>query len=316
MAVRRAFDLPAMQPPTRPHGGRGAVASPFEMTVERANDSRAKVFPCGSLPVLGWAVAFALACLPLPPAHAAGVTAAILPDSGFVSPGSEFTLELWVTEPGSSFNGYDAVVTYDPAVLTFLPTSPPTLQEGAYMKEACGSTVPYFTSAGDSLVISHVLLCNTLSIPGPGQLYKLRFLASTTPQWTWVRIRHIQFYDAGLFVNPALPSDAAIAIGVPVGVPGPGPAPAETRVTVAPNPCRAATTIVVETAATGEQHVLICDVQGRAVRHLDHGAIVPGTRRIAWDGRDDTGVRLAPGVYRVLVKTLGKTTRARVVLLP
>jgi hypothetical protein len=288
------------------------------MTVERANDSRAQVFPCGSLRVFGWAVAFALACLLPLPAHASGVTAAILPDSGFVSPGSEFTLELRVTAPGDSFNGYDATIAYDPAVLTFLPTSPLSLQEGAYMKTptACGNTFHVFTSAGDSLMIEHTLMCNLVYLTGPGQLYKLRFRASTTPQWTWVRSRGIQFYNAGIDVNPVHSSDAAVAIGVPVGVPGSGPAPARTRVTVAPNPCRAAATIVVETAAAGEQHVVVCDLQGRAVRHLDHGAIVPGTRRIAWDGRDDAGVRLAPGVYRVLVESPGRSAGAKVVLLP
>jgi hypothetical protein len=270
----------------------------------------------GALSALGLAVA--LGCLLSLPAQASGVTVALLPDSGFVSPGSEFTLELRLTEPGDSINAYDAVIGYDPAVLTFLPASPLSLQEGAYMKAppACGYTFHYFTSAGDSLMIEHSLMCNLVSLPGPGQLYKLRFRASAVPQWTWVRIRSIQFTNGGFFVNPAHPSDAAIAIGVAVGVPGPGPAPAETRVKVAPNPCRAAATIVVETAAAGEQQVVICDVQGRAVRHLAHGAIAPGTRRIAWDGKDDAGVRLAPGVYRVLMKTLGRSTGARIVLLP
>lgn len=285
------------------------------MTVERANDSRVRVFPGGSLPALGRAVVVALACLLPLPARAAGVTAAILPDSSYVTPGSEFTLELWVTEAGSAFNAYDTVISYDPAVLTFLQTSPLSLQEGDYMKAACADRFNYFTSAGDSLLISHGLLCADLSVTGPGQLYKLRFRASTTPQWTWVRIRHIQFYDAGKFVNPAYPSEAAVALGVPVGVSGPGPAPGRTRVTVAPNPCRAAATIVVETAAPGDQRVVVCDVQGRAVRHLDHGAIASGTRRIAWDGRDDAGVRLAPGVYRVLLQAGGKTSGARFVLL-
>jgi hypothetical protein len=249
-------------------------------------------------------------------ARASGVTAALLPDSGFVSPGSEFTLELRVTASGSLFNAYDAVVDYDPAVLTFLPTSPSTLQEGAYMRTACGNTFHYFTSAGDSLVISHSLMCNLVSLPGPGQLYKLRFRAPSTPQWTWVRIRSIHFYDDGIFVAPAFASDAAVAIGVAVGVPGPGPAPAGIRVKVAPNPCRAAAAITVETAVGGEQQVVVCDVQGRAVRRLDRGTITPGTRRIAWDGRDDAGARLAPGIYRVLVRTPGETTGARIVLLP
>jgi hypothetical protein len=284
--------------------------------VQRANDSRAKGFPCGSLPAIGWAVALALAFLPLQPAHATGVTAAILPDSAFVTPGSEFTLELWVTEPGSLFNSYEATISYDPAVLTFLPTSPPALQEGAYMDTACGNSWFYFTSAADSMRIVNTLLCNEVFLTGPGQLLKLRFRASGTPQWTWVRIRSIQFYRAGMFVNPPYPTDAVVALGVPVGVPGPGPVPGETRVSVAPNPCRAAATVIVETATAGRQHVVVCDVQGRVVRHLDHGAIVPGTRRIAWDGKDDAGARLAPGVYRVLVESPDRSAGAKVVLLP
>jgi hypothetical protein len=261
------------------------------------------------------AVAFALSCLAPPSGHAAGVTAAILPDSSFVTPGTEFTLELRVTEADGFFNGYDTVISYDPAALTFLQASPLGLQEGSYMTAACADRFHYFTSAGDSLLISHVLLCDGLSVRGPGQLYKLRFRAASSPQWTWVRIRHIQFYDAGRYVNPARPTDAAVALGVPVGVGGPGPTVAETRVTVAPNPCRAAATIVVESAAPGEQAVTICDVQGRAVRHLGQGPVTPGTRHIAWDGRDDSGARLAPGVYRVRVNGGGRTTGARVVLL-
>jgi|WetSurMetagenome_2_1015567.scaffolds.fasta_scaffold365310_1 hypothetical protein len=287
------------------------------MTVARSNDTLANVFPCGAPPALSLVVAIVLACLLLPlPALASGVTAALLPDSGFVTPGSEFTLELWVTAPGDSFNAYDAAIEYDPAVLTFLQSSPLSLQEGAYMKGACGSTYQNFTGAGDSLVIAHNLLCNLVSLPGPGQLYKLRFRASGAPQWSWVRIRSLQFYQDGLFVDPAVWSDAAVGIGVPVSVPGLGPAPMETRVKVAPNPCRTAAAVVVETAVAGEQQVIICDVQGRAVRHLDRGAFAPGTRRIAWDGKDDAGLRLAPGVYRVLVETSGRITGARVALLP
>jgi hypothetical protein len=284
----------------------------------RANDTLVQVLPRGALPVLCLAVAVVAAALLTPPAHASGVTAAILPDSGFVSPGSEFILELWMTGPGDPINAYAAVIDYDPAALTFLQASPLSLQEGEYMTAppACGNTAHYFTNAGDSLVISHVLLCGGISLPGPGQLYKLRFRAASAPQWTWVRIRHIQFYQGGTFVNPAHPTDAAVAIGVPVDVPGPGRAPRETRVRVAPNPCRAAAAIIVETAAAGSQQVVVCDVQGRTLRHLERGAAEPGTRRIVWDGRDDVGARLAPGVYRVLVLTAARTTGARVILLP
>jgi hypothetical protein len=288
------------------------------MTLVRANDTLVHALPRGALPVLSLAVAVALASLLPLPARASGVTAAILPDSGYVSPGSEFSLELWLTSPGDSIDGFAATVEYAPAALTFLQASPLSFQEGAYMKTppACGNTAHYFTSAADSLVISDVLLCGGTGLVGPGQLYKLRFRAPSAPQWTWVRIRRIQFYRRGLFVDPAHPSDAAVAVGVPVDVPVAGAVRLETRVSVAPNPCRTAAAVIVETAAAGMQQVVVCDVQGRAVRHLDRAVVGAGTRRIGWDGRDDAGVRLAPGVYRVLVTTSGKSTGARMVLLP
>ena len=86
--------------------------------------------------------------------------------------------------------------------------SPLDLQEGFYMTGACGATFQRFGYGGDSLVISHALLCNDLSLTGPGQLYRLRFRASATPQMTAVRFRHVQFYDGGLYVNPTHTSDA------------------------------------------------------------------------------------------------------------
>ena len=74
--------------------------------------------------MLGWALALALTCLSPSPALAAGVTAAILPDSSYVTPGTEFTLELRIPASGSFFNAYDAVITSDRAALTFLQASP------------------------------------------------------------------------------------------------------------------------------------------------------------------------------------------------
>ena len=65
-----------------------------------------------------------------------------------------------------------------------------------------------------------MLLCSNQSLTGPGQIYRLHFVASTTPQITEVRFDPgLQFYDDGLFVNPAHPSNALIGIGMsPVGV--------------------------------------------------------------------------------------------------
>lgn len=249
------------------------------------------------------------------PVRAQGVHVAILPTGQTVAPGSTFTLSLEVTQPGTPFNGFDAVVTYDPAALTFVPLSPTALQQGSYMLNACGNS-PFhrFTAAADSLSITDVLLCANLALPGPGQIYKLKFTASNTPQVTHVRFRSAQFYDAGVFL-PTDAQDAVIGIGVPVGIEAEVPAPVGPVVRAAPNPFRGHTSIQVVSPLEGSQRIFVRDVQGRTVRHLGEGRFAPGTRFVQWDGRDDAGRPLPPGVYRIVLHTEHAAAGARVALL-
>ncbi len=240
--------------------------------------------------VLAPALAFA------PAARAQGVQVGLIPQTQTVSPGAGFDLEMDVLVAGSPFNAFDAVVSYDPAALTFVPASPISLQEGSYMTGACGNTFHLFSAAGDSLSMTISLLCNALSLPGPGQIYKLHFLASSTPQSTTVHIRHATFYDAGLYVQPVVTQDATVTIGSVTGV-GPIPAPGPARLVALPNPCVAGTTIRVETPVAIERDLVVCDLGGRVVRHLAAGGFGPGSRAVRWDGRGDRGERLAAGVY-------------------
>ena len=89
------------------------------------------------LPILALAV---LAAFPAfaPPGDAAadGVHAAITPALTTVAPGEEFTVEIAIVEAGEPFNGFDSVVEFDPAVLTFLPAAPISQQEGSLMTGA------------------------------------------------------------------------------------------------------------------------------------------------------------------------------------
>src|SRR5436190_23939472 len=98
------------------------------------------------------AIAFALAALvalasTASPARAA-VSVGLTPASQTVTPGTDFDLFIDITSAGSAFNGFDAVVTFNPAALTFLPLAPTTLQQGCLMtgscSSACGSTFHLF----------------------------------------------------------------------------------------------------------------------------------------------------------------------------
>lgn len=249
-----------------------------------------------------------------PCAGAQGVQVAITPADSTVAPGSEFVLRIEVTASGSPFNAYDAVIGFDPGALTFLPASPLGLQEGAYMKNACGSTFHRFITGPDSLLLNHSLLCNELALLGPGVVYKLRFRAALTPQTTAVHFRLVQFYNAGFFVNPTVPADAVVRIGV-VSATATPPTEGPARVRAAPNPCNPGTVLHLWPGASGEQTVRIRDVAGHVLRVLQRGTFGAVQRSLTWDGRDAQGRRLASGVYLVEIETPAGRAAGRVVLL-
>jgi len=265
-------------------------------------------------------LALAMAALALTSSGArAAISAGLTPASQTVPPGTDFDLFFDATAAGSAFNGFDLVVSYDPAALTFVPLAPTTLQQGCLMtgdcSAACGSTFHLFSAAADSMSVSDVLLCNQTFLTGPGHLYKLHFHASSTIQVTHVLVRRTNFYNAGLFVTPVSTNDATIGIGVTLGVGPSGPAAAG-RVRVEPNPSLGRVAFSIEGAgAAGLDSVEILDLQGRVVRALAPGGGSPAAR-ITWDGRDAHGVMAPAGVYQARIHRNGKLESTRVVLLP
>lgn len=244
-----------------------------------------------------------------PATWAQGVHVGLVPADTSVALGATFELHLEVTQAGSSFNAYDAVVTYDPAALTFVQMSPLVLQEGSGMRNVCGSTFHIFNARNDSLIVTHVLLCANQFLTGPVRLYNLRFQAATTDQVTQVHIAFVQFYRAGFSVGPAFPSDARVQIGTPTEV-NALPAP-RLRLWAAPNPCNPSTTAFVEAPASGWQRLTLCDVAGRQLRVLQAGRFEAGVRRVPWDGLDAGGTALPSGVYvlRLEAPRLAASTR-------
>jgi hypothetical protein len=56
----------------------------------------------------------------------------------------------------------------------------------------------------------------------------------------------------------------------------------------------------------------VYDVAGRLVRTLVNDPLGPGAHEIRWDGRDASGLDVAPGVYFVRLRALGETQALRV----
>lgn len=246
---------------------------------------------------------------------AAAVQVAILPATSNVNPGEEFDVTIAVTQAGSAFNGFVAVVGFDTTALGLVPAASVATQQGCLMtggcSAACGSTFHRFTPAGDSLTITVHLLCDQVSLTGPGTIYKLRFKALNTTQVTWLRLRHATFYDAGLFVTPVVTTDARVGIGVPLAVEDGAPPAPGLRVRAEPNPARGRLALAIESDRAGELRAEIHDVAGRLVRRLEGGWREAGTARLAWDGADLAGARVPPGIYLVTVRAGGSVARAR-----
>ncbi|MFN8587719.1 MAG: FlgD immunoglobulin-like domain containing protein [Candidatus Eisenbacteria bacterium] len=249
------------------------------------------------------------------PARAA-IQVALAPALQSVAPGADFDVRVEIPSAGSPFNAFDVVVQYDPAVLTFLPTSPTSLQQGCLVtggcSAACGSTFHLFSAAGDSLAITESLLCNGISLTGPGTAYTLRFRASNTPQVTTLSIRRKEFFAAGLLVTPVSSTNCQVGIGIPLDV-TPGPA-AAWRVQADPNPAFGRVRLTVSGDGVTAPEVDILDVSGRAIRHLAGGN---GTARsFEWNGVTDSGTRASAGLYLVRVRSGAQMRLARFAWLP
>ncbi len=83
-----------------------------------------------------------------------------------------------------------------------------------------------------------------------------------------------------------------------------------------PNPVRSGAAIGFTLAQGGLVTLRVHDVSGRAVRALAAGtAFATGRHELAWDGRDDSGAAVAPGVYLVRLESGGRTLTRRIVRL-
>ncbi len=83
------------------------------------------------------------------------------------------------------------------------------------------------------------------------------------------------------------------------------PAPPATALTLAPpapNPSAGTTTFRFALAAPGEVRLEILDVGGRRVKSLAHGVRAAGVHALDWDGRDESGRRVAAGIYFVTLE--------------
>ncbi len=146
--------------------------------------------------------------------------------------------------------------------------------------------------------------------PGPASLVH----ETTGTSWTNLvsgsftyKVTAVDFND-----NESAPATASVTVGVDGGaVPT-----ALGFASVSPNPFRNSVALAVDVPAGGEgAEARVFDLAGREVRTLARG-LAPGRHVLAWDGRSDSGARLAPGVYLARLTGGGRVVTRRVTLVP
>lgn len=260
-----------------------------------------------------------------PPAAAAladTVRLHVMPMPAVADAGDTVLVELTVPVEGPAFNAYDAYLTYDPAVLRFLPAANIATQEGPLMTTGCGLRFHIF--AADTLAgrlrVSHSLLCEGQSRTGPGVVYRVRFQCRDVDANTPLRLLltapyKTMFYNSGLFVTPLATVDAVVRVGTPWAAPTAPPAAGNLAdLRAMPNPFNPRTTISFSAASAGDAAVTIHAVDGRLVRRLWDGRLDAGPWSGMWDGRDDDGRAVAAGIYLVRVRMAGAAAATRVAL--
>jgi hypothetical protein len=99
--------------------------------------------------------------------------------------------------------------------------------------------------------------------------------------------------DTFVFVGACPGPNCAVDVpaeGAPAGEAG-------RRTLAAPNPFRGGTSIRFTVPRAGAVELAVYDVAGRRVRTLLRGAQPAGDGAVTWDGRDDAGREMPPGVY-------------------
>ncbi len=83
-----------------------------------------------------------------------------------------------------------------------------------------------------------------------------------------------------------------------------------------PNPFGSSTVIEFRLDTPGRADLTVFDVAGRKVKSLVSGRTGEGLHVVQWDGRDDAGRSVRPGVYFYTLEVNSTTTTRRMILLP
>jgi parallel beta-helix repeat protein len=122
--------------------------------------------------------------------------------------------------------------------------------------------------------------------------------------------------DMGAYGGPLGCAWSEISAGAGRSLPDEIPSQGGLHVGNTPNPFSSATEIRFDLPRSGVVDLAVYDVQGRQVRRLLAGAVLPaGTHSAVWDGRSDLGLEAAPGIYLCRIRVAGDEGLGKMLLL-
>jgi flagellar hook assembly protein FlgD len=74
--------------------------------------------------------------------------------------------------------------------------------------------------------------------------------------------------------------------------------------------------LVCELPVAGSYRLVVCDVRGRRVRTVADHPMRPGLWQTEWNGQDEAGERVGPGVYFIRLSGPSESRSAKVMFQP
>lgn len=148
-----------------------------------------------------------------------------------------------------------------------------------------GLTTGFISSSKESDGVLKVAMAGSEEFDGKGRVAVVRFTKNSGP----VPVASTRVKISRAFLNETAPVIEGSAYEAEIVGFALGP--------VAPNPTSQGTVISFTAPKASNVTLAVYSVNGQLVRTVHEGQVESGTHRIAWDGNDSRGARVARGVY-------------------
>ncbi|MFO7675826.1 MAG: FlgD immunoglobulin-like domain containing protein, partial [bacterium] len=188
-------------------------------------------------------------------------------------------------------------------------------------------SMPYYSSRNVYEWFQVVIYDTTLAAPDGNSVFTYQYLTANNYASTTTGINDsttaigIECLFNGVYHRGSLPIESGRAIKFTTEEPMTGvvdsPKPAgldRLPLVVSPNPFSRTATVRYSLARDTDVNLRVYDAAGRSVRTLQGGPMRAGSHRTVWNGADDSGRRVAHGVYFVRLDTHCQALKVKVIL--